>query len=115
MPCVIEPRQQGRGAAAVEADLGRLEPARRGALDRVREADAAQPAAGAGLGAARLEPGEIGELERHVHVLRELAAIVGEDQPGLERHRLGRDRVAAAQFDRVDAESRPRPRRPCAR
>ena len=54
--------------------------------------------------AAPLEPGEIGKLERHVEVLGELAAIIGEDQPGLERHRLGRDRVAAAQFDRVDAE-----------
>ena len=107
--------QQRRGAAAVEADLGRLEAARRGALDRVRKAEAAQPPAGAGLGAPRLEPSKISEFKRDIHVLLELAAIVGEDQPGLERHRLGRDRVAPAQFDRIDAESRRPPRPPCAR
>src|ERR1700738_5574647 len=35
-------RHQGHRAGAVEADLGRLEPPRRGALDRVGEANAAQ-------------------------------------------------------------------------
>src|SRR3984893_6965727 len=35
-------RHQGHRAAAVEADLGRLEAPRRGALDRVGEANAAQ-------------------------------------------------------------------------
>ena len=38
-------RQQRYGAGAVEADFRRLEPARRGALDRVRDAEAAQFAA----------------------------------------------------------------------
>ena len=56
------------------------------------------------FGAALLEPGEIGEVERHVEALLELAAIVGEGQARFERHRLGRDHVAPAQFDRVDAE-----------
>ncbi len=97
-------RQQGHRAAAVEADFGRFEAAGRGALDRVRDADAAQFAAPARFGAALLEPGEIGEAERHVEALLELAAIVGEGQARFERHRLGRDHVAPAQFDRVDAE-----------
>ena len=35
---------------------------------------------------------------------REVAAVVGEDEPGLERHRGGRDQVAAAQLDGIDAE-----------
>ena len=83
LPLGDRARQQGHGAAAVEADLGRLEAARRGALDRVRDAEAAQFAAAARLGAALLEPGEIGEVERHVEALLELAAIVGEGQPDL--------------------------------
>ena len=80
MPWVIEPDSRVDGAAAVEADLGRLEAAGRGALDRVGEADAAQFAAAARFCAARFEPGEIGEIERQVEVLGELAAIVGEDE-----------------------------------
>ena len=63
LPLGDRARQQGHRAAAVEADLGRLEAAGGGALDRVGEADAAQFAALPRLGAARLEPREIGELQ----------------------------------------------------
>ncbi len=30
----------------------------------------------------------VGKLQRHVHVLLELAAVISEGQPGLERHLL---------------------------
>ena len=96
--------QQGHGAAAVEANFRRFEPARRGALDRVRDAEAAQSALSARLRSTLLEPREIGEVERHVEALFELAAIISERETGFERHRVGRDHVAPAQFDRVDAE-----------
>ena len=49
------------------------------------------------------KPAASASFERHVEVLFELAAIVGEGQARFERHRLGRDRIAPAQFDRVDA------------
>src|SRR5438552_17730550 len=55
-------RHQGHRAAAVEADLGRLETARCGALDRVGEAETAQFPAPARVGAALLEARGIGEL-----------------------------------------------------
>ena len=54
--------------------------------------------------AALLETREIGELERHVHGLLELAAVIGEREPGLERHRLRRDVVLAPQLRGIDAE-----------
>ena len=55
-------------------------------------------------GAPRREAVRVGELERHVHVLGELAAVVDEGEPGAERHRFGRDRVAPAQLGRIDAD-----------
>ena len=104
MPCVIEPHS----SVAVPPRSKRISaaskpPAAARSIVFEKPKPRSRPRARR-FGAARLEPGEIGEFERQVHVLGELAAIVGEDQPGLERHRLGRDRVAAAQFDRVDAE-----------
>ena len=39
-----------------------------------------------------------------VHVLGEFAGIVGEGEPGLERHRVGRDGVFPPQLRRIDAE-----------
>ena len=54
------------------------------------------------LGAALLEAGVLGDRQRQVHAARELAAVVGEDEAGLERHRRGRDQVAAAQLDGID-------------
>ena len=53
---------------------------------------------------ARLEALGVGKLQRQVHVLLELAAVVGEGQPGLERHGVGRNVVAPAQLGRIDAE-----------
>ena len=54
--------------------------------------------------APALETGEIGERQRHVHGLFELAAVVGEGEPALERHRLGRNVILAPQFGGIDAE-----------
>ncbi len=79
-------------------------PAGSGALDGVGEADAAQLAVLARLRAPLLEAGEVGELERHVHALLELAAVVGEGERGLERHGLGRNVVLPPQLRGVDTE-----------
>ena len=73
-------------------------------LDGVGEADAAQLAVLARLRAPPLEARDIGELERHVHALLELAAVVGERECGLERHGVGRNVIAPPQLGRVDAE-----------
>src|SRR5262249_12854931 len=97
-------REQRDRAGLVEPDLGGLEALRGRALDGVGEADAAQLAPLARCGAAALEAGEIGERERHVHALLELAAVVGEGEPGLERHGLGRNVVPAPQLGGIDAE-----------
>jgi hypothetical protein len=56
-------RRSGWRASRCEADFGRFEAARRGALDRVGEADGAQFPAPACVGAALLEAFGIGELE----------------------------------------------------
>src|SRR5262249_19214738 len=78
-------------AGFVEPDLGPLEALCGRALDGVGEADAAQLAALARFGAPALEACEIGERERHVHALLELATVVGEGESGFERHGLGRN------------------------
>ena len=73
-------REQRDRAGLVEADLRAFETRRCRALDGVGEADAAQLAALARLRAALLEARDVGELERHVHALLELAAVVGEGE-----------------------------------
>ena len=47
------------------------------------------------------KPADVGKLERQVHALLELAAVVGEGERGLERHRLRRDVVLPPQLGRV--------------
>ena len=79
-------------------------PLRGRALDGVGEANPAQLAALARLGAPALESGEIGERQCHVHALLELAAVVGEGEAGFERHGIRRDVVLAPQFRGIDAE-----------
>src|SRR5262249_47681752 len=95
--------EQSDRAGLVEPYLGALEARRGRALDGVGKTDAAQLAALARFGASALEAGEIGERERHVHALLELAAVVGEGEPGLERHGLGRNVVFTPQLGGIDA------------
>ena len=105
--CTVPPRSKRISAPS------RL--ARRGALDGVRHAEAAQLAV---LLRFRLALGEalrVGHLQRQVHALLELAAVVGEGEAGLERHRLRRDVVLPPQFGRVHLQLRRRRDRPCAR
>ena len=52
----------------------------------------------------RSKPARSDWVSAIVHAPLEVAAVVGEDEAGLERHRGGRDQVAAAQLDRVDPE-----------
>jgi len=96
-------QQQGR-AGGLEPHLGifRHRPGR--LFDRVDQRDATQLACRARGIAARGEPGEIAGVHRHVHVLREGAAVIDLTQSGLVRHLLRLDHVAFAQFDAVDAE-----------
>src|SRR5262249_43385705 len=95
--------QRGR-ARLVEPDLRAFEALRGRALNGVGEADAAQLAALARFRAPPLEAGEIGERERHVHALLELAAVVSEGEPRLERHGVGGNVVLAPKLGRIDAE-----------
>ena len=74
-------------AAARSMVLDMPKPAQLAALLRFRPA----------LGEAR----DVGELERQVHALLELAAVVGEGEAGLERHRLRRDVVLPPDLGRV--------------
>src|SRR4029077_1722686 len=90
-------------AGAVEPDLGAFEAGGGRALDGVGETKTAQLAVLARLGAARLKAALVGGGERHVHVLFELAAVVGEGHAGLVRHGARRNGVAPAQFRRIDA------------
>ena len=90
-------------ARTVEAHLGALESERAGTLDRIGNAQAAQLAALARLRAALGEPRDVGASHPLVEDLFEFAAVIGEGQPGLERHRLGRNEIAPAQLGRIDA------------
>ena len=98
---VLGSHEQDRAAAGVKADLGEFETGRRGALDRKGNTDAAQFALLKRMGASRLEAREIGVGERRLHDFGERAAIIGDAERVLVRHRRGRDQVAAAQVDWV--------------
>src|SRR6185437_12980860 len=87
-------REQRRCARVVETYLGALSAGGRCALDGVGEAEAAQSPALARFRLARLEALGVGELDRHIHVLLELAAVVSESEAGLERHHAGRNVIA---------------------
>src|SRR5712691_8028125 len=49
----------------------------------------------------RREPLVVGERERLLHALRKIAAVVGQPERVLVRHRLGRDHVSVTQLDRI--------------
>src|SRR5450759_5173012 len=80
----VRAREYRRRAGAVEAHLGAFRAGGGGALDGVGNAEPAQLAGLARGALSRLEAFEIGELQREVHVLFELAAVVSEREPGLE-------------------------------
>ena len=56
------------------------------------------------LASPRIEARIVRHGQAVVEVLGEVAAVVGVDQRGLVRHRVGRNGVAPAQLGRVDAE-----------
>ena len=97
-------REQRDGAGLVEPDLRAFETRRCRPLDGVGEADAAQLAVLARLRAALFEARDVGELERHVHALLELAAVVGERERRLERHGVGRNVISPPQLGGIDPE-----------
>src|SRR5450759_5839448 len=101
----VRAREYCRRAGAVEAHLGAFRAGGGGALDGVGKAEPAQLAGFTRLRLARLEAFEIGKLERQVHVLLELAAVVSEREPGLERHGAGRNVIAPAQVGGIDANA----------
>src|SRR5262245_33239617 len=95
-----KPRERAR---AVEAHLGTFEAERAGASDRIRDAEPAQLAALLRVGAAFGEARDVGAAQPGIEDLFEFATVVGEGEPGLERHRLRGDQVAPAQFHLIDA------------
>ena len=101
---VLGAHQKGRRAARVEADLRILRlRGTGGLLDRIDDAEPAQLAALLRvLGAGRIAR-HVGQLDRHVHVLLELATVVERAHRTLVgQRRFGQD-VLAAQRDAVDA------------
>ncbi len=101
-------------AVGLEADAAHLAAGRAGQFEIIADAAAAQPAA---CPALRLAPGKavpVGERQRLVQQVGKIAAVIGRAVRALVRHRLRRDVVAPAQFDRGRCPSRPRRRRPAA-
>ncbi|MEJ2434946.1 MAG: hypothetical protein P8Y53_17975 [Pseudolabrys sp.] len=78
--------EHGDAAVALEAHFGAFQAGRASALDGVGQAEAQQLAALSRLRLALLEALAVGQGEREVHVLLELAGVVGEGEAGLERH-----------------------------
>ena len=103
---VVRAHGQRHRARRVEADLRPFRRPARRLLDDVGDADPAQFPARAGLGPPAVEARVVDHVQRHVHVLFELAGIVIEDQTGLERQRVFRDVVAPPDLRRVDPQLR---------
>ena len=116
----VRRRADGDVDTAVGRDLDLavlLEQAGRGDLDVRRHADAEQHAVAA-LATRRLLLAQLvvaGDAARFVERLRVLAAVVVRPGDGRVRERVGRDEVALADLDRVDAELAARRRRGRAR
>src|SRR5258707_541428 len=70
-------------ARTIKAHFGALEAERTGALDRVGDAETAQSAALVRVRAALCKARDVGTPHALVENLFELAAVVGERQPGL--------------------------------
>jgi len=91
------------GAAAVEPDLGAFIARRARALDGVR-CEPAQLAALPRLRRGRAAIRGSASLSGEIHVSAKFAAVIGEAQPGLERHCAGRMLLRRPQFGGVDPE-----------
>ena len=74
-----------------------------GAFNGIGNANTAQFAARLGLSTARFKAGPIGGLQRHRHILWEIAAIISIIKPSAERHRVRRDQVLLTQRNAVNA------------
>ena len=85
-------------------DLGAFGRVAGGGLDILADGDAGELAALLCLRAPRLVSGPVGHLRRQRHVLLELATVIGRAHRVGEGQLVGADQVAAAQFDRVDAQ-----------
>ncbi len=97
-----EPSAFTRTSAGVGVEGG-VRPA--GHLDRIGDAEPAElPALPRLARGAPRSPAWSARRQRHVHAAREIAAVVGEDEAGLERHGPRRDEVPAPQLDRVQVE-----------
>ena len=90
-------------AVGLEADAAHLVHRRRRDLEILADADAAELAAGAALGAPVREAGPVGGRDGAIEERRELARIVGVVGRRPVGHRVRRDVVAAAELDAVDA------------
>ncbi len=94
---------QGHAAVRLKADAAHLAAGRPGQFEIVADAVPAQFAVGPAFGLARGKAVPVGEPQRLVEQVGEVAAVIGRAVRRLVRHRLGRDVVLAAQFRPVDA------------
>ncbi len=101
----LDPQRSGfveSGARAHGAGHARRRHAR--GFDVAGHADAGEPAAAGGGGAARGEGIVAAGGQRLGHHVRKIAAVIGRADRRLVGHRRGRHEVAAAQFGAVEAE-----------
>ena len=101
---IVRAHRDGERAGLVEAQLRMLDEARVRGFHGAGDAEPAQLAVLGRFPQALLEAFVVRHHEAVFEVLAEVAAVVGVDQRGLERHRLLRDHVAAPQLRGIDAE-----------
>ena len=102
---VLGAHEERRRAAGIEADLGIFRLRRAGRLlDGIDDAEPAQLAALLRLLGPRLIARHVGELDGHVHVLLELAAVIERPNRALVRQCGFREHVLAPQLDTIDAQ-----------
>ena len=101
---VLAAHQHGGGAAGREADLRELRLGAGGALDGVHHGQPAQLAPPVRRVPPQREAGDVGQLERGLHVGAELPAVVRHAERRLVRHRGGRNDVAPPQLDGIGGQ-----------
>src|SRR5262249_37317688 len=104
LPLAFRPHEDRRAAARVEPDFRELRLRRRRPLDRVDHSQAPEPPAPTRRLAPGSEPRDVGEPERLVHALLELAGVVGDLEGRAIRHRGGGNEVPPPQLDSIPAE-----------
>ena len=101
---ILGPDHHVDPALGADRHLGALMRRAGGEVEIVGDADAAQPPARAGFGLAGGGAPPVAERGGGLHRGREIAAVIDQPEPVLERDRRGRDDVAAPDLQPVEAE-----------